>query len=310
MSNRTKNVNQQPLHHRPWKKNVPGYLMVLPAFLVLAAIMFYPIFYTIRMSLSNVDISSSGYIFDFIGLQHYIDIFTNSVYWDSIWFTFYFAFVTVAVEIVLGLLIALAINKVKRLLNVSLVVMLIPWALITVVSGQMWSYIYNAVYGVLNYVLETLHLIDSPIAWLATPDTAVISMMIAEIWKTTPFVVIILLAGLQMVPKDQYEAASMDGANVWQQFWKITLPAIKGSIAVSIIFRLLQAFGVFDLPFVLTGGGPGNATQPVAMLAQKSLFQNLNFGLGSAISVSVVFFIIMLSITFYPLIRSVVKGES
>ncbi|CEI81158.1 Trehalose transport system permease protein SugA [Oceanobacillus oncorhynchi] len=310
MSNRTKNVNQQPLHHRPWKKNVPGYLMVLPAFLVLAAIMFYPIFYTIRMSLNNVDISSSGYIFDFIGLQHYIDIFTNSVYWDSIWLTFYFAFVTVAVEIVLGLLIALAINKVKRLLNVSLVVMLIPWALITVVSGQMWSYIYNAVYGVLNYVLETLHLIDSPIAWLATPDTAVISMMIAEIWKTTPFVVIILLAGLQMVPKDQYEAASMDGANVWQQFWKITLPAIKGSIAVSIIFRLLQAFGVFDLPFVLTGGGPGNATQPVAMLAQKSLFQNLNFGLGSAISVSVVFFIIMLSITFYPLIRSVVKGES
>ncbi|MFD1068089.1 carbohydrate ABC transporter permease [Oceanobacillus locisalsi] len=309
MSNKDKNAKQYSLH-RPWKKNLPGYLMVLPAFLVLAAIMFYPIFYTIRMSLSNVDISSSGYVFDFIGLQHYIDIFTNSVYWDSIWFTFYFSFVTVAVEIVLGLLIALAINKVKRLLNVSLVVMLIPWALITVVSGQMWSYIYNAVYGVANYIMETLHLIDGPIAWLATPDTAVISMMIAEIWKTTPFVVIILLAGLQMVPKDQYEAASIDGANIWHQFWKITLPAIKGSIAVSVIFRLLQAFGVFDLPFVLTGGGPGNATQPVAMLAQKSLFQNLNFGLGSAIAVSVVFFIIMLSITFYPLIRSVVKGES
>lgn len=304
------NKNIKPSFYQPWKQNIPGYLMVSPTVFILAVIMFYPIFYTMRMSLSDVSITRSGYEFDFVGIQHYLHIFTNSVYWDSLWFTFYFAFITVAVEIVLGLLIALAINKVKRLMNVSLVVMLIPWALITVVSGQMWSYIYNAVYGVLNYLLEALWIIDGPMAWLATPDIAVISMMIAEIWKTTPFVVIILLAGLQMVPKDQYEAAAIDGANRWHTFWKITLPALKGSIAVSIIFRLLQAFGVFDLPFVLTGGGPGNATQPVAMLAQKSLFQNLNFGLGSAIAVSVVFFIIMLSITFYPLIRSVVKGES
>ncbi|WP_337970254.1 carbohydrate ABC transporter permease [Virgibacillus salexigens] len=292
-----------------WQYNRTGYFMVLPAFLILALVMFYPIFYTLRMSFSRVEITEEGYEYTFIGLDHFLNIFTNSVYWDSLWFTFYFSFATVSLEIILGLLIALAINKVKRMMNLSLVVMLIPWALITVVSGQMWSYIYNGVYGILNYIFEFLGAISSPVAWLATPDTAIISIMAAEVWKTTPFVVIILLAGLQMVPKDQYEAADIDGANRWQAFWKITLPAIKGSIAVAIIFRLLQAFGVFDLPFVLTGGGPGNATQPVAMLAQKSLFQNLNFGIGSAISVSVVFFIIMLSIVFFPLIRSVVKGE-
>lgn len=283
--------------------------MVLPAFLVLAGVMFYPIFDTLRMSLSKVDITKQGYDFTFTGIKNYLEIFTSSTYWSSIWFTFYFSFISVSLEIIFGLFIALAINKVKRLMNVSLVIMLIPWALITVVSGQMWSYIYNGVYGISNYIFEILGVINSPVAWLATPGTAIISILAAEVWKTTPFVVIIILSGLQMVPKDQYEAAAIDGANRWQTFWKITLPAIKGSIAVSIVFRLLQAFGVFDLPFVLTEGGPGNATQPVAMLAQKSLFQNLNFGLGSAISVSTVCFIIVLSLIFYPLIRSIVKGE-
>ncbi len=292
-----------------WRYNRTGYLMVLPAFLVLAGVMFYPIFDTLRMSLSKVDITKQGYDFTFTGIKNYLEIFTSSTYWSSIWFTFYFSFISVSLEIIFGLFIALAINKVKRLMNVSLVIMLIPWALITVVSGQMWSYIYNGVYGISNYIFEILGVINSPVAWLATPGTAIISILAAEVWKTTPFVVIIILSGLQMVPKDQYEAAAIDGANRWQTFWKITLPAIKGSIAVSIVFRLLQAFGVFDLPFVLTEGGPGNATQPVAMLAQKSLFQNLNFGLGSAISVSTVCFIIVLSLIFYPLIRSIVKGE-
>ncbi|WP_163527855.1 carbohydrate ABC transporter permease [Halobacillus ihumii] len=292
-----------------WRSNRTGYMMVLPALLVLAIVMFYPIFYTLGMSLSKVDINTTGYDFTFIGFQNYLNIFSRSVYWDSIWFTFYFSFITVSLELFFGLLIALAVNKVKRMMNVSLVIMLIPWALITVVSAQMWAYIYNGVYGVLNYVFEVIGIIDAPLPWLSTPTSAIISIMVAEVWKTTPFVVIILLAGLQMVPKDQYEAAAIDGANRWQSFWNITLPAIKGSIGVAVVFRLLQAFGVFDLPYVLTGGGPGNATQPIAMLGVEALFQNLNFGIGAAISVSTVCFIIVLAFIFSPLIRTIVKGE-
>ncbi|MFS0614005.1 carbohydrate ABC transporter permease [Lederbergia ruris] len=292
-----------------WKNSKTGYLMLIPAFLLIAGVMFYPISYSVRMSLSDVDITPNGYDFSFVGLQNYLEIFSSNVYWGSVWFTFYFTFVTVLLEVIIGMLIALAINKVKGMMNVSLVVMLIPWSFITVVSAQMWSYIYNGVYGVMNYIFEMLHLIDSPITWLGTPAMAVISMMIAEIWKTTPFVVIILLAGLQMVPKDQYEAADIDGANRWQRFYKITMPAIKGSIAVAVLFRVLQAFGVFDLPFVLTGGGPGNTTQPLAMLGHKVLFQNLNFGIGAAISVSTVLFILALATIFFSVIRSVIKGD-
>jgi multiple sugar transport system permease protein len=286
-----------------------GYTMLLPAGLVIGLVTLFPIVYSLWMSFNDIHLRQSGYVMNFIGLKNYSVLAHSSMFWHSVWFTVYYAVVTVVVELIFGMLIALAVNGVQRMKNISLVIMLIPWSLITVISAQMWSYIYNGVYGVLNYILSALHLIGTPVTWLGTTGSAVIAMMIADIWKTTPFVVIILLGGLQMIPQEFFEAAYMDGANRWQVFWSVTFPLLRGSIALAGLFRILQAFGVFDLPFVLTGGGPGNATQSLAILGEQVLFQNLHFGIGAAIAVSTVILVLGISLIFLSAFRSLVEGE-
>lgn len=283
-----------------------GYLMSLPAIIIVCGITIFPIVYSIWLSLNHVNMTTSGYNTSFLGLANYHKLITSGEFWYSLWFTFYYAVVTVVLELAFGLLIALAINNVQKLKNISIVVMLIPWSLITVIAAEMWDYIYDGSYGVLNYVLQSLHIISGPHTWLANQATAIMAMMAADIWKTTPFVVIIILAGLQMISKEYYEAAYMDGANAWQAFWKITFPLLRGSIALAALFRILQAFGVFDLPFVLTKGGPGTATQSLAILADQVLFQELHIGVGSAITVATVLVVLAISLIFVSVFRSLV----
>jgi multiple sugar transport system permease protein len=286
-----------------------GYSMLLPMAIVIAAVTLFPIVYSIWMSLNDVHMTENGFQMHFTGLANYQVLMGSGVFWHSVWFTVYYAVVTVCIELVLGMLIALAINGVRRLKDISLVIMLIPWSLITVISAQMWAYIYNGVYGILNAICQSLHLIGSPVTWLGTPTRAVVAMMVADIWKTTPFVVIILLAGLQMIPHEYYEAAHIDGANRWQAFWRVTFPLLRGSIALAGLFRILQAFGVFDLPFVLTNGGPGTATESLAILGYDTLFQNLHFGTGTAIAVSTVLMVLIICLIFLSSFRSLVEGE-
>lgn len=287
-----------------------GYMMMIPAGIVIVAVTLFPIVYSAIMSLNHITLTENGYQMSFIGLHNYSVLVHAGLFWHSVWFTVYYALVTVVVELVLGMLIALAVNNVQRLKNVSIVIMLVPWSLITVISAQMWKYIYSGVYGVLNYVLQSIHILSQPVTWLATPVSSVIAMMVADIWKTTPFVVIILLSGLQMIPNEFYEASYIDGASRWQSFWNVTFPSLRGSIALAALFRILQAFGVFDLPFVLTGGGPGNATESLAMLGEQSLFSNLHFGVGSAIAVSTVILVLGVSLMFLSAFRSMVEGEA
>ncbi|SFU45862.1 multiple sugar transport system permease protein [Alicyclobacillus macrosporangiidus] len=284
-----------------------GYLMLLPSAVVVAGVTVFPILYSVWMSFHDVHLTVNGYDMRFTGLANYGTLVHSSAFWHSAWFTTYYAVVTVFAELILGMLIALAIYRVQRLKNLSLVVMLIPWSLITVVSAQMWSYIYNGVYGVLNAILQALHLIQAPVTWPGTSTGAVLSMMVADIWKTTPFVVIILLGGLQMIPAEYHEAAVMDGAGPWTVFWKVTFPLLRSSIALAAVFRILQAFGVFDLPFVLTGGGPGNATTSLAVLGEQALFQNLHFGVGAAVAVSTVLMVLTLSLIFLSAFRALVE---
>ncbi|MFB5192902.1 carbohydrate ABC transporter permease [Alicyclobacillus fastidiosus] len=288
-----------------------GIGMLLPGLIIICGITIFPIIYSIWMSLNNVSLTQNGYAMSFTGLSNFNAVIHASSFWHSTWFTFYYSVATVAAELIFGLLIALAINNVQKLKNLSIVVMLIPWSLITVISAQMWDYIYDGVYGVLNYIVVSLHLVSHPVTWLGTPVSAVSAMMIADIWKTTPFVVIIILAGLQMIPNEFYEAARMDGANSWQVFWHIIFPQLRGSIALAGLFRILQAFGVFDLPFVLTNGGPGTATQSLAMLGEKVLFQDLHFGTGSAVAVATVLIVLIISLVFLSAFRSLVtEGEA
>lgn len=284
-----------------------GYVMMLPSAIIILLVTIFPIIYSVYMSFNNIQLTFSGFQMKWIGLQNYNTLVHAPVFWHSVWFTTYYAIATVIAELVLGMLIALAINNVQRLKNISLVVMLIPWSLITVISAQMWAYIYNGVYGVLNYVLQGLHIIGSQHNWLGTTGSAVIAMMVADIWKTTPFVVIILLGGLQMISSEYYEAAVIDGANKWQTFWRITFPLLRSSIALAALFRILQAFGMFDLPFVLTGGGPGTATTTLAMLGEQTLFADLHFGTGTAVAVSTVLIVLVVCLIFLSAFRSLVE---
>lgn len=288
-----------------------GFAMLLPGLIIICGITLFPIGYSIWMSLNNVSLTTSGYHLSYAGLTNFKILVHASAFWSSAWFTFYYSIITVACELVFGLLIALAINNVQKLKNLSIVIMLIPWSLITVISAQMWDYIYDGVYGVLNYIVTSLHIVGQPVTWLGTPLTAVSAMMVADIWKTTPFVVIIILAGLQMIPTEYYEAARIDGAGTWRVFWSIIFPQLRSSIALAGLFRILQAFGVFDLPFVLTNGGPGTSTTSLAMLGEKVLFQDLHFGTGSAVSVATVVLVLVISLIFLSAFRSlVVESEA
>lgn len=281
-----------------------GYFMMTPALLVIALVTLFPIGYSVWMSLNSINSTYSGFQFTFNGLKNYQIVFTNQLFWQTLEFTTMYAAVTVVAELILGLLVALALNQPIRGRGLAVAVMLVPWTLITVISAQMWSYIYNGVYGVLNYLLMSVHVIQSPVLWLGSPNLATISMMVADIWKTTPFVTMILLAGLQLIPSELYEAAKIDGASPWTAFWNVTFPLLRPSLGLAALFRILQAFGLFDLPFVLTGGGPGTSTMSIAMLAYKAMFNDGNFGPGTAVAVTTVAMVIILALVSLKALRT------
>ncbi len=177
-------------------------------------------------------------------------------------------------------------------------VILIPWVIPTVVSAKMWEWIYNGDFGVLNFLLQWTGIIDNPVNWLGDPHWAMASIIAADIWKTTPFAALLLFAGLQTIPDELYESAKIDGAGAVKQFWFITLPLLLPIILITTIFRMMDALRIFDLVYILTGGGPANLTETLSVYAYKLLFQTLQFGYGSTISIAS-FFLILLFSSFY-----------
>nr|NNM90831.1 sugar ABC transporter permease [Bacilli bacterium] len=287
---------------------IAGYLLIAPAMLVIGLVTIFPILYSVWMSLNHIQSTVNGFQFTFNGLTNYVKIFNYQPFWQALGFTTMYAIVTVFIELALGLLVALALNQPIKGRGIAVAVMLIPWTLITVISAQMWHYIYEPTFGVLNYILMQLHIISSPVLWLGQAQLATVSMMVADVWKTTPFVTLILLSGLQLISNDLYEAAKIDGASNWRAFWRITFPLLRPSIGLAALFRILQAFGLFDLPFVLTSGGPGSSTTPIAMLTFQVLFNMDKFGPGTAMAVTTVGIVIVLALIFIKALRTQV-GE-
>jgi multiple sugar transport system permease protein len=214
--------------------------------------------------------------------------------WHALRFTALYTVVSVTIEIMLGLGIAVIIDRMTRNTGLVLALLLIPWATITVVSAQLWSYIFNGVYGLANYVLVTLHIVSSPVTFLNNPSGAFLALLVADAWKTIPFVALILFGGVRTIDKELYSAARLDGAGEWRILTKITVPLIRQSMITAIVFRVLQAFGIFDLPFVLTGGTNGTST--LSLIAQKELTTNNLIGYGSALSVLT--FVIVMAVSF------------
>jgi trehalose/maltose transport system permease protein len=268
-----------------------GWAFSAPALIVIAGVTIFPIVYSVIMSLNNVTVTGSGFSLDGFTFSNYNLLIHSSLWRDALIFTLYYTLITVIVELILGTCIALVLERLAAGRGWMMALLLIPWSMITVINAELWAYIYNGTYGVADYILGALGL-GHPVI-LGTPTSAVIGLMIADIWKTTPFVAIIVLAGLVMLPGDVFEAAEVDGASGWYTFWRITLPLLRPTIALAVMFRVLQAFGLFDLPYVMTGGGPGTATQSLAILAYNALFKNLAFGPGAAVATSTALLVLL-----------------
>jgi len=268
-----------------------GWSFSAPALIVVAAVTIFPIVYSVIMSLNNVTDTGNGVQLHGFTTNNYSVVFQNSTWHYALAFTIIYTFITVLVELVIGTLIALVLQRLTSGRGWMMALLLLPWSMITVINAELWLYIYNGVYGVADAILNAVGLGHPNI--LGTNYPAIAALMIADIWKTTPFVAIIVLAGLVMLPGDVYEAAEMDGASGWYTFWHVTLPLLRPTIALAVMFRVLQAFGLFDLPYVMTGGGPGTSTQSLSILAFNALFKNLSFGPGAAVATSTALLVLL-----------------
>lgn len=271
-----------------------AYFLVTPALFVICAVALYPILKAFWLGLFELNLKFGGDK-TFVGLKNYIDLFKNIRYWKSVGNTIFFTSVSVFFETVFGLGIALIMNRSFKGRGLFRASVLIPWAIPTVISAMMWKLMYNPQIGIINDILIRLGILNQALSWLGRVDLAMWSAIIADIWKTTPFMALLLLAGLQTIPQELYEAAKIDGANRWQQFKNVTFPLLKSSLLVALLFRTLQAFRVFGLIRVLTGGGPANSTESMSLFAYKILFRYMDFGKGSAASVTVFFGVLIIS---------------
>lgn len=256
-------------------------LFVLPMLLVLGAVAGWPLLRTVFFSFTDANLSSmEGY--RLVGADNFQALAGDPNWWRSVWNTVRFAAVSVTLETVLGTVVALTLDAQLRARGLLRASVLIPWAIPTVVSAQMWNWMYNDLYGVVNHVLMALHLVDHPLAWTASPSLALPAVIIVDVWKTTPFMALLVLAALQLVPGEVYEAARVDGIPAWRVFWRVTLPLIRPALMVAVIFRTLDALRIFDLPYVLTGNS--QATASMAVFARQQLIDFQDVGYGSAAS--------------------------
>jgi trehalose/maltose transport system permease protein len=252
-----------------------------PMLVVLALVAGWPLLRTVWFGFTDANLSDLGAA-QFVGLINYVYLLQDPDWWNAVWNTFVFALVSVTLETLLGLGIALALDAHFRGRGLLRAAVLIPWAIPTVVSAQMWAWMFNDVFGVINYVLLALGLIAQPVAWIASPDTALAAVIIVDVWKTTPFMALLLLAGLQMLPQECYESARVDGVHPLKVFFKVTLPLLKPALMVAIIFRVLDALRIFDLIYVMTGNNRDTMSMSVYARQQLVDFQDVGYGSAAA----------------------------
>ncbi len=274
-----------------------GYLFLIPALLLFAIFVAYPIFNTIRTSFLSLRIQTLRQGGRFVRWDNYLKLAKDEVMWRSFRFTVLFTVVAVCLETVIGMACALIMNKSFPGKSFVCAIILIPWCIPTVVSALMWSYMFAETYGAINQFLQMLGLIKEPIHWITEPGNAFAAIVISDVWKTTPYMSLLLLSGLKTVPNDLYEAAAIDGATPVKNFFWITLPSIKAVLVVAIMFRTIASFRIYDLIKVLTNGGPGQTTASLTMYTMQQYFSFGNYGYGAALAV--VTFVVSLIISFF-----------
>lgn len=262
-----------------------------PTFIILSVITLGPLLYALYISFYDFRLSNPGGENTFVGLANYIEIFTKPDALFSIWTTFKFVLIAVSMQTVLAVLIALAIHELPRFRRVFTSLILLPMMVAPLVVGLMFSFIFNPQFGLYAFLVNTLHL-PLPISPLSSPGAALFVVALSDVWEWTPYLALMFLAGLQSIPAESFEAAKVDGAGPWQTFRHITAPLMAPILFVGIILRAMEAFKEFDKPYILTGGGPGAATEVIDMYAYRQAFISFNFSKAAAICM--VLFVILL----------------
>jgi multiple sugar transport system permease protein len=253
-----------------------------PSLIIILGVMAIPIVYSFILSFSQLNLSDQS--MSFVGGDNYVELFKDGRFLNSMGLTLAFTFITVFLEVALGIAIALVLNKKFKGRGFVRGLMILPWALPGVVNAIMWKWIFNANYGPLNALLTQTGIIDSYQLWLGQPVSAFFCVVFADLWKETPYVVLLTIAALATIPNDLYEASSIDGAGGWRSFWKITLPQIKPVVIVLVITKVIWALQTYDLIYIMTAGGPVNATEFVTLLIQRTAIKYSEFGYASAMS--------------------------
>jgi multiple sugar transport system permease protein len=288
-----------------WERRSIGYLLVAPALLLIGLLILYPILGAFVASFTQDTPFAER---RFVGFNNYARLVTDDAAVGTIGFTVSFVVISTTLEILLGLGMALAIHRTFRGLGFVRAAILIPWAIPTVVTAVMWKYMFNDQYGFINLIVHG-GAIENYTAWLAGEGTARLAIILADVWKTTSFAALLILAGLQTISQELYDAARVDGAGAWRRFTGITLPLLRPAILLALLFRVIDAFRVFDLVYVMTQGAPGNSTSVLQFYGYQKMFPEQQFGYGSAISVLV---FLMIAIFSYFAVRMISAriGES
>ena len=280
-----------------------GYLCLLPAALMVLIFVFYPVAKTIWLSFHDLRVQTMAEGAKFVGLANYQKILHDETFWKTFQWTFFFTVISVSIELVIGMGLALIMNRKIPGQGIIRTTILIPWAIPTIVAGMMWSYLFGQ-YGMINEILLRAHIITEYLPWMTEELFAKTAIIIADVWKTTPYMSLLLLAGLQNVPKNLYEAASIDGAGKIQQFFKITIPMIKPALMVALLFRVVAALRIYDLIAAMTSGGPAGTTESLSIYAVSTYFRFGNWGYGAALSVVMLLLALFISLFFVDAMKS------
>ncbi len=264
-----------------WDRGRVAFL--LPAFALVALVVAVPVARVVALSFGRIE-PGEGMAFRWAGLAQYLRLWQDGRFWLALRNTAVFTLASVALEVALGTAFAVTLHQRFRGRGLARAVVMLPWTLPTAVMALAWAWIFNDSFGVANDILQRLGLLARPVAWLGERGTAMVALVTADVWKTSPFVMLIVLAGLQGIPESVIEAARIDGLSELQRFRRIILPLLVPSLLVAAAFRMVQAYGAFDVVYVMTGGGPGGATETLSLYSYQNYFRYLDFGYGSAVA--------------------------
>jgi ABC-type sugar transport system permease subunit len=287
---------QKPTKVRIGLHGLKPLLLVVPALASIGAISVYPVLLGLWLSFRDTTLASPTDTF--VGLGNYLQLFSDSQFWNAWIHTIQFTGASTLAETGVGLMIALVLSERFRGRGIVRAAMLVPWAIPTVVTSKMFGWLFDGQNGIVNYLLRSTALIQHNVDWYGSPDFALTTIIIADVWKTTPFMALLLLAGLQTIPGSLSEASIIDGANAWQRFWYVRLPLLAPTLLIASMFRALDAFRIFDLVYVLTGGGPADSTEVLSTLTYKNLFSALQVGYGSSLSTMMFITEILIAVIF------------